>query len=147
MFCLLFAFHFCAWSMNHVLFHSWKAGMGVLLIPCLGCIFGRDTQLLQINKGVTEAKLVYMSKGCNLWSSARNSPWPYSFEKSNFKQKSTWLSIKHILLSGWGFALAGFFPPPRNAVDRIQIKNLIAKKDPSAKCLSSSVRTCPWMMS
>lgn len=58
--CVLFAFsfHFCAWGMNHVLFHSWKAVMGVLLISCLGCIFGRDTQLLQINKGVTEAKLV-----------------------------------------------------------------------------------------
>lgn len=32
--------------------------MGVLLILCLVYIFGRDTQLLQINKGVNEGKLV-----------------------------------------------------------------------------------------
>lgn len=44
--------------MNHVLFHGWRAGMGVLLILCLVCVFGRDTQLLQINKGVNEATLV-----------------------------------------------------------------------------------------
>lgn len=88
-----------------------------------------------------------MSKGCNLWSSARKSPWPYSFEKSNFKQKSTWLSIKHILSSGWGFALAGFFSSSKECSRQNSDKNLIAKKDPSAKCLSSSVWTCPWMMS
>lgn len=44
--------------MNHVLFHDWKAGMGVLLILCLVYIFGRDIQLLQISKGVNQAKLV-----------------------------------------------------------------------------------------
>jgi len=44
--------------MNHALFHDCRAGMGVLLILCLVYIFARDTQLLQINKGLNEAKLV-----------------------------------------------------------------------------------------
>lgn len=58
--CLLFAFcipPLCAWGMNHVVFHDWRAGMSVLMILCLVYIFGRDMQLLQINNGVNEAKM------------------------------------------------------------------------------------------
>lgn len=48
--------------------------------------------------------------------------------KIKFKTKGTWLSIKCKLFSWWGFALAGFFLSPRNAVDRIQIKTWYLRK-------------------
>lgn len=48
---------------------------------------------------------------------------------------------------GEGLPLQAFFSSSKECSRQNSDKNLIAKKDPSAKCLSSSVRTCPWMMS